>query len=55
VLVAGQSLQQLQRSASIAAFLHDEIEYLAFIVDGSPQIRTLAVDVADHLVEMPPR
>jgi hypothetical protein len=40
VLVADQSLQQLQRSASIAAFLHDEIEHLAFIIDGAPQIRT---------------
>jgi hypothetical protein len=35
--------EQLQRSASIAAFLHDEIKHLAFIIDGAPQIRTLAV------------
>jgi hypothetical protein len=32
-LVTEQSLQQLQRSASMAAFLHDEIEHLAFIID----------------------
>jgi hypothetical protein len=37
----------------VAALLDDNIQDLAFVVHGAPEIHPLAADVADHLVEVP--
>jgi hypothetical protein len=53
-LVAKQAFQQFQCCGGVATLLNNEIEHLAFIIDGAPQVDALTANVADHLVEMPP-
>src|SRR5215469_5404781 len=38
---------------SIAARLHQNIDYVAILVDGAPEILQLAVDSKEDLVQMP--
>lgn len=54
-LVAEQALQKVEAHSGVAALLHDEVENLAFIVDGAPQSDALTTDGAEHLVEPPAR
>ena len=52
-LVAQEALHQGQRGVVVPALLHHDIQHLALIVDGAREVRALAADVADHLVEIP--
>ena len=48
-----QLAQQLQRSALVPAFLEQNVEHLAFVVDGSLKPHTLAANFDHHLVQVP--
>src|ERR1700692_2645004 len=54
-LVLEQPLQQLQGRIGVPPPLRHQVQDLAFVVDGAPQVPPLAPDGADHLVEMPAR
>ena len=44
---------QFQRCLGVSPGLHEKIEDLAFVVDGSPQPMTPSSNDDDHLIEMP--
>src|ERR1700730_17037945 len=44
---------ELDGSAPVSPALNQDVEDLAFVIDGAPSIHPLARDPDDHLVEMP--
>ncbi len=56
---AAAFLQELahetKRSALVAPALDENVEDLAMLVDGAPQIHSLSADRDEHLIEMPQR
>ena len=48
-----QLAHQPQRCSGIASALDKNVENLALVVDGTPEIHALAGDAHHHLVEMP--
>lgn len=48
-LVAQQPRQKLQRRGVVPPALNHEIEPLAFIIDGPPEVHAPSADPADHL------
>ena len=48
-----RSFEKLQRSRAIPAFRGKNFEYLAFMIDGAPQIMRLAVDPHKRFVQVP--
>ena len=54
-LISEKASEQLQRGFRVPPALHDEVQNLAFVIDGSPQIHPLSADPADHLIKMPAR
>jgi hypothetical protein len=45
---------QPQSRPAVAATLDQHVEDLALVVDGTPQVRPLAGDPNNHLVQVPP-
>jgi hypothetical protein len=54
-LLLEQFSQEFHSRVLVAPSLHQQIENLAFIVDGSPQPELLSANDDGHLVEMPMR
>src|SRR5258705_6623851 len=52
-LLAEQLAHQLDGRRPVSMTLDQDLEDLAFVVDGTPQIHVLARDPDDHFVEMP--
>jgi hypothetical protein len=53
--VALQRLLQEAQSRSFVSFPGDvALEYLTFVVDSAPQVMALAIDLYEHLVDVPP-
>src|ERR1700731_3846135 len=52
-LFAEQLAHQLDRRRSVSTTLDQDLEDLALVVDGTPQIHLLARDPDNHFVEMP--
>ena len=52
-LFAEQLAHQLDGRRPVATTLDQDLENLALVVDGTPQLHVLARDPDDHLVEMP--
>jgi hypothetical protein len=52
-LFAGQLAHRLDGRRPVATTLDQDLENLALVVDGTPQIHVLARDPDDHFVEMP--
>src|SRR6202048_396575 len=52
-LFAQQLAHQLDGRRPVSTTLDQDLEDLAFVVDGTPQIHALARDPNDHFVEMP--
>ena len=52
-LVLEQLSQQFQRCILVAALLDEDIEHLAFAIDGAPHEHPFAVDPHHYLVGMP--
>ena len=48
-----QLLQQLFGGFRISLSLDEEVQYLAFIVHGAPQLKAFPSDHDDHLIEVP--
>ena len=48
-----QLAEEAQRGASISSPLHQDIEHLCALVQGTPQINQLPVDLAESLIEVP--
>jgi hypothetical protein len=52
-----QSLKELSEEPlgrfGVAALLHQDVEYFAVLVDGTPQIDLLAIDLAENVVQIP--
>ena len=48
-----QLAKGLLGSSSVAAWLHQNIQYLAVLIDGTPQILELAVDGEVDFIEVP--
>jgi len=38
----------------MADFFRSLLKHLTFVVDGAPEVVPLAIDLHEHLVEMPP-
>ena len=47
-------LSSLRKNFFAACLLHENVEYLAVLVDGAPKILQLALDLQEHFIEMPP-
>src|SRR3984893_7863091 len=52
-LLAEQLAHELDGCRPVSTTLDQNLEDLAFVVDGTPQIHLLARDPDDHFVEMP--
>ena len=52
-LLLEQLAHQPQRRPSVAPTLNQHVEYLALVIDGTPQIHLPAGDPHHHLVEVP--
>ena len=52
-LLAEQLAHQLDGRRLVSTTLDQDLEDLAFVIDGTPQIHVLARDPDDHFVEMP--
>src|SRR6266481_8953768 len=52
-LLSEKLAHQPQRRPAVAAALHQHVEDLAFVVDGTPEIHSLAGDADHHLVQVP--
>jgi len=52
-LLPEQLAHQLQRRPSISSALDQHVEDLALVVDGTPEVHTLARDPDHHLVQVP--
>src|SRR4029077_10250952 len=52
-LLAEQLAHQLDGRRPVSTTLDQDLEDLAFVIDGTPQIHVLARDPDDHFVEMP--
>ena len=52
-LFAEQLAHQLDSRRPVSTTLDEDLEDLALVVDGTPQIHVLARDPHDHFVEMP--
>ena len=52
-LVVEQFPGQLQRCSLVPTFLDQDVEDLALVVDGAPQVHPLAAKLHDHLIQMP--
>src|SRR5258707_1969197 len=52
-LLAEQLAHELDGRRPVSAALDQDLEDLAFMVDGTPQVHMLAGDPHDHFVEMP--
>ena len=52
-LLSHQLAHEPDGSAPISPALNQDVEDLAFVIDGAPEIHPLARDPDDHLVEMP--
>src|SRR5712672_172727 len=52
-LLAEQLAHELDGRRPVSAALDQDLEDLAFMVDGTPQVHMLARDPHDHFVEMP--
>src|ERR1700737_2626275 len=52
-LLAEQLAHELDGRRPVSTTLDQDLEDLAFVVDGTPQIHALARDPDDHFVEMP--
>ena len=48
-----RSLRKNRLAALASRRLDEDVEHVAVLVDGPPQILTTAVDLQEHLVEMP--
>jgi len=46
-------LQEFKRCLLVAGISHKAFQNLALLIDGPPQIVSLAVDLHEHLVEVP--
>ena len=44
---------QVSANTAVAPALHQHVEHLAFVIDGTPQIHPPAGDPHHHLVEVP--
>ena len=53
-LLSEQFAHQLQGSPPVSPRLDQDIEDLALVIDGAPQIHSPSSDAHDHLVQMPP-
>ncbi len=52
-LMLQQFSEQLQSSVLAAALLNQNVEHLAFVVNGALQVHAPPADLADHFVQMP--
>jgi hypothetical protein len=55
ILILQQPPQHSNSSASVAAFLHDHVHDLAFVIDCAPDPHTIAGNRRHDLIKMPPR
>ena len=44
---------QLERRLAVSSWLNQDVQDLAFAVDGTPDVQLSAVDGDEHFVEMP--
>ena len=49
-LLSEKLAHQLQCRSGVAAALHQHVENLAFVIDGTPEVHLLASDPNNHLV-----
>ena len=47
------ALEKFQRRSLVPFSGDDRVQHLAFMVDGAPEIKELAIDLHNHLVQMP--
>jgi len=47
------ALEKLQRRGFVPLRSDDRFQNLAFMIDGAPEIAELAVDLHEHLIQMP--
>src|SRR5271169_1920835 len=47
------ALKKLQRRSLVPLRSDDRFQNLAFMIDGAPEIAELAVDLHEHLIQMP--
>jgi hypothetical protein len=52
-LLSEKLAHQPQRRSGVPAALHQHVEDLAFVVNGTPEIHPLAGDPNNHLVQVP--
>ena len=52
-LLSEQVAHELDGRRPVSTTLDQDLQDLAFLVDGTPQIHVLACDADDHFVEMP--
>jgi len=52
-LLSEKLAHQPERRPAVAAALHQHVEDLAFVVDGTPEIHPLAGDPNHHFVQVP--
>ena len=52
-LLSEMLARQPQRRPGVPAALHQHVEDLAFVVNGTPEIHPLAGDPSNHLVQVP--
>ena len=45
---------QLERRLAVSPWLNEDVQDLAFVVHGTPDVQLSAVDGDEHFVEMPP-
>jgi hypothetical protein len=48
-----RALQKLKRSLAITPFRHKNLQYLALVIDGTPEVVRLAIDLHENLVQVP--
>ena len=47
------ALQELQRSPAIPPLRRENLQHLAFVIHGAPQVVRLAADPDEHFIQMP--
>ena len=53
-LLLEERAHEFPRRRCVSPSLHQNIENLAFVIDGTPEVHALAADEDDHFVQVPP-
>jgi hypothetical protein len=52
-IASGDPYRRIQRRLSVAALCHKGLQHFAFVIDRTPEVMHLAIDLDEHLVEVP--